>query len=113
MLTLYKAFVRPAIEYASTVWCPFTITNQDKIERVQRRLCRIIHVFHDLPYKNQLQLYGLLSLRARRLRFQLIMLYKIVNNLVDVDVRDHFTFRRDHRTRGHSLTINGSIFFLS
>ena len=33
----YKALVRPVLEYASTVWDPYTEENIKKIESVQRR----------------------------------------------------------------------------
>ena len=33
----YKTLVRPQIEYAYTIWDPFTSGNQNKIEMVQRR----------------------------------------------------------------------------
>ncbi|KAL8615930.1 hypothetical protein ACOMHN_034606 [Nucella lapillus] len=33
----YKAFVRPILEYASSVWDPHTQKNIDKLEAVQRR----------------------------------------------------------------------------
>ena len=36
----YKTFVRPKVEYASTVWSPYTKKNIDQIEMVQRRAAR-------------------------------------------------------------------------
>ena len=50
MLTLYKYFVRPALEYGSIVWNPHTVSNIDKIERVQRRMFRIIPDIQRLSY---------------------------------------------------------------
>ena len=36
----YKTLVRPQVEYASTVWSPYTKQNIQKIEMVQRRAAR-------------------------------------------------------------------------
>ena len=36
----YETLARPQIEYASTLWDPFTQENQTKIEMVQRRAAR-------------------------------------------------------------------------
>ena len=35
--TLYKALVRPILEYASPVWCPYLEKNIALLEKVQRR----------------------------------------------------------------------------
>ena len=36
----YQSYVRPRLEYAATVWDPFTKTNRDKLEMVQRYSAR-------------------------------------------------------------------------
>ena len=38
---LYKALVRPILEYASPVWCPYLVKNIVLLEKVQRRASRL------------------------------------------------------------------------
>ena len=40
IVKLYCSLCRPILECASTVWCPCLITQQDTLERVQRRFTR-------------------------------------------------------------------------
>ena len=102
---LFKAFVRPSVEYASIVWNPHTQIAIDHIQRVQRRMCRLIPEIRHLSYREQLKFLGLLSLRARRIRFQLITIFKIFKGLINIDFRDLFDVSDFHRTRGHNLHI--------
>ena len=38
---LYKSLVRPILEYAAPVWCPFPVKNIVSLEKVQRRASRL------------------------------------------------------------------------
>ena len=38
----YTTLIRPILEYASTVWDPYTATNTHKLEMVQRRSARLV-----------------------------------------------------------------------
>ena len=51
IVRLYKSFVRPILEYASVIWNPHTQTNTNKIERVQKRLCRMFPEVRHLSYR--------------------------------------------------------------
>ena len=84
----YKTLVRPQIEYASTVWDPFTQENQNKIEMVQRRAARFVcnNYSREASVTAMLDELGWRSLKQRRTDQRLIMLYKIVNNLIEVDI---------------------------
>ena len=44
----YKTFVRPILEYACTVWDPYTQEQIDKLEAVQRRAARfVVNRYHN------------------------------------------------------------------
>ena len=66
VVRLYKSFVRPILEYSCLIWDPHTIGYVNKIERVQKRMCRMIPALRHLPYRKQLAHLKLLSLQARR-----------------------------------------------
>ena len=77
--TLYKAFVRSILEYCSVVWSPQYVKDIEILEKVQRRFTRILPDFRHLPYEDRLRLYGIPSLFARRLSFDLIFVYKCIH----------------------------------
>jgi hypothetical protein len=104
-LTLYKSFVRPQLEYSSVVWCPYTQGSTDKIERVQRRMCRMLRELKGSSYQNQLKKLNILSLQARRLRNQLITIYKMRRGLINLNFRDFFHVHENRTTRGHNCHI--------
>ena len=85
LIRLYKTFVRPILEYACIIWNPCTLKYSDKIERVQRRFCRMLKNIRHLSYKDQLTQLNILSLQARRIGYQLIYIHKIHKNLTKVD----------------------------
>ena len=90
---LYKAFVRPILEYGTIIWSPYTSTNIIKLERVQKRMCRMIpelYSSYNCTYSEQLNALGLFSLQAHRLRFQLISIFKIYNGFTKINFDDLF-----------------------
>lgn len=99
---LYKSYVRPLLEYSSLIWNPYYQTSIDNIERVQRRMCRLIRELHHLPYRQQLESLGLFSLQTRRLRFQLIFLFKMYKGFTNINFDSFFTLCPSSITRGHS-----------
>ena len=94
--------VRPIVEYANTVWSPYTKRNISLLETVQRRAARF--VFRDFSYSSSvtsmLQKLGWPTLEQRRRISKAIMLYKILNNLVAIPA-DKYTTPNNNYTRGH------------
>lgn len=83
MVPLFKSMVRPIVEYANAVWAPHTKKNSKPIENIQRHYTKTIQGFKDKSYKERLTILKLPSLSFRRLRGDLIEVYKIVHNIYD------------------------------
>ena len=104
-LPLYKALIRPHLEYANVIWRPYKKIDITKIEAVQRRATKSIPSLVHLEYPDRLKTLGLPSLEYRRARGDMIQTYKIVHNLDDIDPTTIFTFLGASVTRGHSLRL--------
>ena len=78
--------VRPLLEYASCVWSPHFVGQVIKIEAVQRRFTNHILCCSGLQYYERLTKTGVDSLERRRLRFDLIYVYKILFGMIETDV---------------------------
>ena len=88
-LLLYKAMVRPHLEYASCTWSPHLKYNIDSIERVQRRATKIIPSLRHLSYTDRLKKLNLETLEYRRKRADLLETYRILNGIHTLDLDCH------------------------
>ena len=86
---LYKSMVRPHVEYASVIWSPHTKKYTDMLERLQRRATKLVPELRDLPYEDRLRSLHLPTLQYRRLRNDLIHIYKITHNMIELDTDTH------------------------
>ena len=86
----FITYIRPILEFNSIVWSPTQIFLIDLIENVQRRFSKSVPALSDLPYLSRLTMLKLESLELRRLQFDLIYYYKILNNMTPIDPRKHF-----------------------
>lgn len=103
-LLLYKALVRPHLEYANQVWAPHLKKDINAIENVQRRATKRIPGFRDLSYQERLKHLNLPTLGYRRLRGDMIEMYKIMTGKYDSNVTDFIKINRND-TRGHQYKI--------
>lgn len=102
---LYCALVRPKLEYASSLWSPYTVKHRSLIENVQRRATKfILNYPPDVKYAERLIKTNLLPLEFRREITDLILLFKSRAGLISTDVNDFLcTFKPGYRSRNYDV----------
>ena len=108
-LPLYKTMVRSHLDYAMAVWHPYKIKHKIALENIQRRATKELPGMRDLSYIERLKLLKLPTLAYRRLRGDMIEVYKIIHNIYDHESVPHLLKNNEisQRTgnRGHSLKL--------
>lgn len=103
-LTAFLTYVRPTLEYASTIWDPFQVGLINELERVQRKAARFILSKYSsadsvTEMLNQLQLP---PLSQRRLVARLKFLFLLSKHHFNIDISDYLapakkrTLRKQH-----------------
>jgi hypothetical protein len=107
---LYKIFVRPHLEYAFQVWCPYTVGDINELEKVQHRVTRLLPQLKALPYEDRLKRLNLTSLEARRNRGDALQVYKILYKYENVEMlnQDYWLSKCNSdymNTRSHNMQL--------
>ena len=85
IVRLYKALVRPKLEYCVQVWRPYLRRDIDNLEKVQHRATKMITECRGLNYERRLSMTGLTTLEDRRIRGDMIETFKILNGIDKVN----------------------------
>ena len=113
LLQAYTTYVRPIVEYASSVWNPIMKGDIDSIESVQKyftkKACYRCRIPFD-SYFDRLKKLSLQSLEYRRIFTDMILTFKITHKLIDLQSNDFFVLLPGlYNTRSHpyQLKISG------
>ena len=89
LLPLYKALVRPHIEYCVQAWRPYYQKDVDNLEKIQRSR-------EELPgmeYEERLRQTRIVTLEARRTRADIIEVFKIMKGLGGLNREDFLRWK--------------------
>ena len=82
---------------STPVWSPYLIKDVTKLENVQRAFTKFACLRCSMPfnsYKDRLSKLNLKTLEYRRTIFDLILLFKIINNQSDLRFSDYFIMKQ-------------------
>ncbi len=105
MLSLFNSMVRPHLEYAVQFWSPNYRKDIESLERIQRRATKMIPPLRALPYEERLKGLNLFTLEKRRLRGDMIQVFKYIKGFSNVDHSKLFELQTRSRTRNNGLSI--------
>ena len=91
--TTYKSLARPRLEYCSSILDPYHQEYKNKLESVQHRPARYVckDIRHQSHVSDMLRDLNLKMLEDRRTISRLTLLYKSVNNIVAINIDEHYT----------------------
>ena len=107
LVLLYTSLVRPLLEYANVAWPVSFKKDINKLERVQRRATRLLPHIRQLEYQDRLKILNLPSLVYRRIRGDMIEVYKFCHDLYAVDC-GILEMADGSITRGHNYKLSRS-----
>ena len=105
IVPMYKAIVRPHLEYCIRAWSPYLRKYIDMLEKIQRRATKLIPGLRYLRYEERLKGCGLTTPETRRLRGDQIEAFKIVKGFENIDSIFFFEIKESNITRGHTSTL--------
>ena len=105
LIPIYKSLIRPVLEYGNVVWHPYLRKNIDKVEKIQRNFTRNIIGMKKLEYEERLRALKLPSLEFRRIRGDMIEVYKILYKMYDPITTNSLLTIDTNTTRGHNLKL--------
>ena len=85
---LDKCYVRLILEYVSVVWSPHHVYLIDLIENIQRNFTKRLPGLYYVNYCDRLYFCNLEPLEVRRLQNDVIMLFKILQSHVSVNINN-------------------------
>jgi hypothetical protein len=105
LMRLFKAYIRPVMEYASSSWNSSRPGLVRELEAIQRRFTKRLRGLGSHTYEARLQHLSLQSLEARRLQADLLMVHKVLTGQIDVTPASVGLTVSKNSTRGAGINL--------
>jgi len=105
-LILYKAYARPLLEFGTTVWSPFLRKHEIAIEKVQKRATSLVRGYGNMSYPERLKDLRLPTLFYRRRRSDMIQVFRIINEIDNIDFDVFFELNTSITRKNHVYKLN-------
>ena len=106
LVPLYKTFIRPKLEHAVAAWSPWLEGDKEVLEKVQRRLVRMISDKKGNSYEERLDSIGLTTLTERHEHGDMIKTFRTLRGFNRVDKSHWFQFRNAENSRATRSTVS-------
>jgi hypothetical protein len=108
LMRLFNCYVRPKLEYMTPVWSPHWLGDIDAIEGVLRNFTSRLFwgwgaCFSNLTYTERLKTLKQEPLELRRIKTDLILVYKMIHKQVHLPFEVFFEYDLNSRTRAATL----------
>lgn len=104
----YQSLILPKLEYACVAWDPYTKTNIDALEKIQRRAVRFIYSLYKpgSSVTSVMLSNGITSLQSRRRFLRLKFLYQLSNRKFALNPDPYLTPLRTRQTlHSHAFSL--------
>ena len=104
--------VRPHVEFANSVWCPYRpkIGDSKEIEKIQKRAIKLVIKLKNKSYIDRLIYLNLPTLKYRRLQGDMIEVFKITHNIYDRTVSPDLPLNERANSRGNHYKLQNHTF---
>lgn len=102
-LLFYNAYIKPHFEYCCVVWGNSSNFNTNKIEKLQRRACKLILGNEYSTLQNARNLLNILSFEETLFIRKAKIMYKIANNIAPTYLTELFQLRSAQNCTSDSL----------
>ncbi len=99
---LYKTFIRPHLEYLIQATHPILCRDAEALEKVQKLALKFMKGLRHVPYEAALKQLRLFSFTHRRIRADLISMFKISHGLLEFPMASTFAHLSRKGLRGHA-----------
>jgi len=102
MILAYKTYILSIFDYCSPIWSPNTIVdNISRIQSVQRMFTKKLPTFSNLSFSEPLLKADMISLELRHVHADLIVYFKIIQGLLNINMTDFIYYEYNTITSGH------------